>query len=91
MSPSPSSVTRLGHTLDRLRAFVANVFLLALVVALVAIAVSAWRSRLRIPDGAALVLNPSGVLVEQLSAEPTESLVGRLGGLTSRPAQSPGA
>lgn len=88
MSPSPSSVTRLGHTLDRLRAFVANVFLLALVVALVAIAVSAWRSRLRIPDGAALVLNPSGVLVEQLSAEPTESLVGRLGGLTSRPAQS---
>ena len=88
MSERPSFLKRLGRTLDTLRRATANVLFFGLLVALVALAVSAYRSRPRVPKGAALVLNPRGLLVEQLSGERTESLVGPLVGLSARPAQA---
>jgi protease-4 len=88
MSPSSPLPARVGRGLDRLRRVLANALVLALLGGLLALAFSAWRARPRIPDGAALVLNPSGLLVEQLAAEPPASLAGRLAGLTSRPTQT---
>ena len=88
MSERPSFLKRLGRALDTLTRVTAHVLFLGLLVALVALAVTAYRSRPRVPKGAALVLNPKGVLVEQLSGGGTPSLAGPLLGLSTRPAQA---
>ncbi len=87
MSEKPSHLRRLGRVLEALHRLVASVLLLGILAALVALAVSAYRSRPRIPDGAALVLNPKGVLVEQLSSTPVSRISARLAGLPAGPRQ----
>jgi protease-4 len=87
MSDQPSRLRRLARVLDLLQRLVASVLLLGILAALVALAVSAYRSRPRIPDGAALVLNPRGVLVEQLASTPGSRISARLAGLPAGPRQ----
>jgi len=87
MTERPSALNRLGRALDTLTRATAHLLFLGLLAALVALAVTAYRSRPRVPKGAALVLNPKGVLVEQLSGERTPHLAGPLLGLSTRPAQ----
>lgn len=62
----PSSFARrLGRGIDCTRHVVVNALFVG---ALVGLAAVAWRARPRVPDGgAALVLDPKGLLVEQLS------------------------
>ncbi len=88
MSERRSFVKRVGRALDTLTRATGHLLFLGLLVALVALAVAAYRSRPRVPKGAALVLNPKGVLVEQLSGEDTAGLAGPLLGLPARPAQA---
>jgi protease-4 len=88
MSQRPPLLNRLGRALDTLARVTAHALLLGLLVALVALAVAAYRSRPQVPEGAALVLNPKGVLVEQLSGDRTPSLAGPLLGVSARPAQA---
>jgi protease IV len=57
-----------------------NVLFIALLTAL---AVAAWNARPRVPATAALVLDPKGVIVEQLSAEPAHRAVSQLVGASS--------
>jgi protease-4 len=87
MSEQPSRLRRLGRVLEALQRAVSAVLFLGILAALVALAVSAYRSRPRIPDGAALVLNPKGVLVEQLSSTPGSRISARLAGLPAGPRQ----
>jgi protease-4 len=87
MTEQPSRLRRFGHILDAVRSFVVNALFFGIVVALVALAVSAYRSRPRVPNGAALVLNPKGVLVEQLSSTPGARISARLAGLPAGPRQ----
>lgn len=87
MSDRPSVLQRLGRALEALQRLAAGVLLLGLLVALVALAVTAYRSRPRVPDRAALVLNPQGVLVEQLSGRTSRSLAEPLLGLPPGPAE----
>jgi protease-4 len=69
----PSLLTQLGRGIDGLRRFVIDVLFLALLVAL---AVAVWNLRARVPDGAALLVRPQGVIVEQLSEpNPVQSYV----------------
>jgi protease-4 len=70
-----------------LQRVVAAVLLLGILVIVVALAVSAYRSRPRVPDGAALVLNPKGRLVEQLSSTPGSRISAHLAGLPAGPRQ----
>jgi protease-4 len=88
MSEQPTRPGRLGRILDALRRFIANVLFLGILVALVALAVASYRSRPRVPDGAALVLNPKGVLVEQLSGTPRSRASARLTGMPEGPPQT---
>lgn len=60
----------LWTAVDQSRRFVINVFFLALVVWLVWIAIA---GRPKVPRGAALVVRPQGLLVEQLSRRSAES------------------
>jgi protease-4 len=69
----PSLFTRLFRGLDGLRRFLLNVLFFGLLVGL---GIAAWRGRPKVPDGAALVVKPAGMIVEQLSAaDPLERLV----------------
>ncbi len=87
MSTRPSVLQRLLRALEVLQRLVAAVLLVALFVALVALGVGVYRSRPHVPDGAALVLNPRGVLVEQLSVRPPSRLAAPLLGLSPAPDQ----
>jgi protease-4 len=83
MPERSSFFARLGRGIDGLRRFIINVVFFGLLAGL---AIAAWNARPRVPDGAALVLNPRGVIVEQLSSDPTGRLVGQLTG-TGGPAE----
>ncbi|MCG6921675.1 MAG: signal peptide peptidase SppA [Acidobacteria bacterium] len=78
---------RLGGALETIRRFVANALFLGILVALVVLSVKAYRARPRVPDGAALVLKPEGVLVEQLSGTPRSRASARLAGVPAGPSQ----
>src|SRR5262245_24158392 len=75
MNDRPRPVRRfiggLWRALNGALRFAVNVLFIALVTALL---VAAWKSRPRVPDGAALVLDPKGAVVEQLSAERASAL-----------------
>ena len=88
MSERPTLLKRLGRLFEILRHLVANLVLLVLIVVVVAAAVQAYRSRIEVPDGAALVLNPRGVLVEQLSGSPRSRLSTYLAGVPAAPRQT---
>jgi protease IV len=69
----PSFLTSLGQRLDGVRRLLANVVFFGLLGGL---AIAAWNARARVPDGAALVVRPQGVIVEQLSAvDPAQRLL----------------
>jgi protease-4 len=79
MDDRPSVLVRLGRAIDGLRRFLVNVLFLGILVAL---AVAAWSSRAKVPDGAALVVDPEGTIVEQLSAaDPVERLASQWAGV----------
>jgi protease-4 len=78
MSQSPSLLARLGRGLDGLRRFVVNVVFFGLILGLLG---AFWTARPRVPDGAALVLDPRGVIVEQLSSDPAGRLLGQMTGV----------
>jgi protease-4 len=62
----------LWSAVDESRRFVVNVLFLALVVGLVWVAIS---GRPKVPKGAALVVKPQGILVEQLSRRSADSVI----------------
>ena len=69
----PSLFTRLLRGLDGLRRFLVNVLFFGLLAGLV---IASLGGRPKVPDGAALVLNPRGTIVEQLApVDPLERLV----------------
>lgn len=71
--PRPSLLTRLFRAVDGLRRFLVNVLFFGLLAGLV---IAGLSGRTKVPDGAALVLNPRGTIVEQLSrVDPVERLV----------------
>ena len=74
----PSFLTRLLRGLDGLRRFLVNVLFFGLLVGLV---IASLGGRPKVPDGAALVVNPRGAIVEQLArVDPIERLVSRSAG-----------
>ncbi len=78
MPDRPSLSVRLFRGLDGLRRFLVNVLFFGLLVGL---AVAAWTGRVRVPDGAALVIRPQGTIVEQLSAvDPVERFLSQEAG-----------
>jgi protease IV len=74
-----------GLAIDWWRRVTVNLLFLAVLVSLLAAAVG---GRPRIPSGAALVLNPKGTLVEQLSGDPSTRLAGELMGVSSAPRET---
>jgi protease-4 len=88
MSEHPPRPGRLVRAFEALRRLVATVLLVGILGALVVLAVAAYRARPRVPDGAALVLNPKGVLVEQLSGTPRSRASARLTGMPAGPPQT---
>ena len=70
-------VTGTWRAIDGLRRFAVNLIFILILVALVAGAVG---GRPKVPSSAALVIDPRGPIVEQLSGSPRDRL---LGGLTS--------
>jgi protease-4 len=79
--PRRSLLSRLLRGLDGLRRFLVNVLFFGLLAGLVA---AALGGRPRVPDGAALVVKPQGVIVEQLSGgDPLQRLVARSAGVAS--------
>ena len=71
----PSFFTRLLRGLDGLRRFLVNVLFFGLLAGLV---IASLGGRPKVPDGAALVLNPRGTIVEQLArVDPIERFVAR--------------
>jgi protease-4 len=87
MSDSPTRPVGVERTFHALRRALASLLLLGLLVAVVALAVAWYRSRPRVPEGAALVLDPKGVLVEQLTGTPRMRATTRLIGVSSGPFQ----
>ena len=85
----PSVFVRLGRAIDGLRRFLINVLFFGLAAGLV---IASLSGRINVPDGAALVLNPRGTIVEQLSAvDPVERAVSN-GGMDFKSASAgPGA
>ena len=78
MSDRPSFLGRIWQALDGLRRFVLNVFFFAL---LALFAAALWSGRVKVPAGAALVLEPQGTIVEQLSTgDPVQRLVAQTAG-----------
>jgi protease-4 len=81
MSERPSLSVRLFRGLDGLRRFLLNVLFFGLFVGL---AIAAFSGRAKVPDGAALVVQPQGTIVEQLSSvDPLERLVAGSAGVGS--------
>ncbi|HEX9187220.1 MAG TPA: S49 family peptidase, partial [Vicinamibacteria bacterium] len=77
----PSFLARLLRGLDGLRRFLVNVLFFGLLAFLLAAAMS---GRPKVPDGAALVVKPQGVIVEQLSGgDPLQRLVAESAGVGS--------
>ena len=77
----PSLLVRLFRGLDGLRRFLVNVLFFGLLVGL---AVAAFSGRAKVPDGAALVVQPQGTIVEQLSGgDPVQRLVAESAGVGS--------
>ena len=71
----PSFLTRLLRGLDGLRRFLVNVLFFGLLAGLV---IAGLGGRPKVPDGAALVLNIRGTIVEELAAvDPIERIVAR--------------
>ena len=71
----PSFLTRVLRGLDGLRRFLVNVLFFGLLAGLV---IASLGGRPKVPDGAALVLNPRGTIVEELArVDPLERLVSR--------------
>lgn len=72
-TPKPRSFfSRLGGGLDSSRRFAVNFLFLAVVIALV---VSFFTGGPKVPSAGALVLNPKGTLVEQLTAQTARGLI----------------
>lgn len=69
------------RVLDESRRAVVNIIFLLIVVALLGVLTA---SAPVVPDGAALILQPSGVLVEELSDEPVDRALDRLEGEAPR-------
>lgn len=88
MTDRPSALARLGRLFAWLRRLLANLLVLALIVFLVVLVVQSWRSRVRVPEGVALVLNPRGVLVEERSGTPGNRLSTWLTGVPAPPRQT---
>jgi protease-4 len=77
----PSFLTRVLRGLDGLRRFLVNVLFFGLLAGLV---IEGLGGRPKVPDGAALVLNPRGTIVEELaSVDPVERLVARSTGTSA--------
>ena len=71
----PSFLTRVLRGLDGLRRFLVNVLFFGLLAGLV---IAGLGGRPKVPDGAALVLNIRGTIVEELAAvDPIERIVAR--------------
>ncbi len=82
MSDRPSLFVRLFRGLDGLRRFLVNVLFFGLLVGL---AIAAFSGRPKVPDGAALVVQPQGTIVEQLAGgDPLERLVADSAGRRAR-------
>jgi protease-4 len=81
MSDRPSLSVRLFRGLDGLRRFLVNVLFFGILVGL---AIAAFSGRTKVPDGAALVVQPQGTIVEQLAAgDPLQRLVADSAGVGS--------
>ncbi len=77
----PSLFSRLLRGLDGLRRFLVNVLFFSLLAGLV---IASFGGRTKVPDGAALVLKPRGVIVEQVSAvDPVERFLSGASGAGS--------
>ena len=82
----PSFIVRVYRGLDGLRRFLINVLFFGILAGLVA---AALGGRVKVPDGAALVLNPHGTIVEQLeSADPLARLASNAAGAGSRTSET---
>ena len=75
-SPSKSPLSKVGRGLDLTRRIVVNSLFVALLVAAVVLLLR--RGGPEVPKTAALVLRPTGAIVEQLSGDRMERLRGRL-------------
>jgi protease-4 len=86
MSDRPSVSVRFLRGLDLLRRILVDALFFGILVAL---AVVAWSSRPKVPNGAALVVKPAGTIVEQLSpTNPLAPLVAGSGGAGSVPKET---
>jgi protease-4 len=74
-----------GAAVDWWRRITLNLIFLAVLIVLFAAAIG---GRPRVPSGAALILNPKGTLVEQLSGDPSARLIGELMGVSSAPRET---
>ena len=82
----PSVFVRLGRLIDGLRRFLINVLFFGLAAGLL---IASLSGRIKVPDGAALVLNPRGTIVEQLSGvDPVERAVANATGSGSVAAET---
>jgi protease-4 len=82
MNDHPPRHLGVRQLLDSLARLAAATLLLLLLAGAIAVAVAAYRSRPQVPEGAALVLAPRGVLVEELAGTSRERLAARLTGLS---------
>jgi protease-4 len=81
MRDRPSLLLRLGRGVDGLRRFLVNVLFFGLLAGLAGAALS---GRVKVPDGAALVVRPQGMIVEQLAGgDPLQRLVAGAAGVGS--------
>ena len=82
----PSLLSRLLRGVDGLRRFLVNVLFFGLLAGLV---IASLAGRPKVPDGAALVLNIRGSIVEQLTAvDPLERIVARNTGAGARTSET---
>jgi protease IV len=82
----PSFIGRLYRGLDGLRRFLINVLFFGILAGLL---IAGLSGRIKVPDGAALVLNPRGTIVEQLaSVDPFSRLAANASGAGSRASET---